>query len=66
MTEWKQEFQLLLDHALVNYSLFEAGIEMDTLFNYFQLTKLVEAAHLINVSNRVNKNERNNKRSAEG
>lgn len=55
LTEWKQELQFLVDHALVNYSLFEAGIEMNTLFNYFQLTKLIEAAHIINSSNRAEK-----------
>lgn len=47
--EWKQELSYLLDYALVNTSLSEAGIEIDVLSIYFHLTKLVEAAHLIDV-----------------
>ncbi len=48
LNDWKQQLQLLADHALVNHSLFEAGIEVNMLSLYFHLTKLVEAAHLIN------------------
>ena len=47
--QWKQELSYLLDYALVKTSLFEAGVEIDTFSIYFHLTKLVEAAHLIDV-----------------
>lgn len=49
ISQWKQDLSCLLDYALIETSLFEAGIEIDTLSIYFHLTKLVEAAHLIDV-----------------
>jgi hypothetical protein len=49
LAEWKSQLQEISEYALVNMSLFEAGIEMDILSLYFYLTKLVEAAHLIDV-----------------
>jgi hypothetical protein len=49
LPKWKQELQDLLEFALVETSLREAGIEKDMLSIYFHLTKLVEAAHLIDV-----------------
>lgn len=49
LSKWKQELQDLLEFALVETSLSEAGIEKDMLSIYFHLTKLVEAAHLIDV-----------------
>ena len=45
----KQELQDLLEYALVETSLTQAGIEKDMLPLYFHLSKLVEAAHLIDV-----------------
>lgn len=47
--QWKKELRYLLDYALTRPSLFEAGIEMDTLSTYIHLTKLIEAAHLIDI-----------------
>ena len=49
LPQWKQELQDLLEYALVETSLSEAGIEKDMLSFYLHLTKLVEAAHLIDV-----------------
>ena len=49
LPKWKQELQDLLEYALVETSLAEAGIEKDMLSLYLHLTKLVEAAHLIDV-----------------
>jgi len=49
LPKWKQELQDLLEFSLVKTSLAEAGIEKDMLSLYFHLTKLVEAAHLIDV-----------------
>lgn len=49
LPKWKQELQDLLEYALVETSLSEAGIEKDMLSLYLHLTKLVEAAHLIDV-----------------
>lgn len=49
ISQWKQELQYLLDYALIKPSLFEAGIEIDSLSTYINLTKLIEAAHLIYV-----------------
>jgi hypothetical protein len=46
---WKSELQEILDYALVTDSLFEAGVNIDCLSIYLYLTKLVEAAHLIDV-----------------
>jgi len=49
LPKWKLELQDLLDYALVETSLSEAGIEKDMLSLYFHLSKLIEAAHLIDV-----------------
>jgi hypothetical protein len=49
LKKWKQELQDLLEYALVETSLAEAGIVKDMLSIYFHLTKLIEAAHLIDV-----------------
>ena len=49
LPKWKQELQDLLEYALVETSLAEAGIEKDMLSLYLHLTKLIEAAHLIDV-----------------
>jgi hypothetical protein len=46
---WKLELQDLLEYSLVTTSLTQAGIEKDMLPLYFHLSKLVEAAHLIDV-----------------
>lgn len=49
LAEWKKELQDLLQYALITDNLFEVGLFVDTLSSYFHLTKLVEAAHLIDV-----------------
>jgi len=49
LAEWKRELNYILEYALGRKSLGEAGIEFDTLPIYFHLTKLIEAAHLIDV-----------------
>ena len=49
ITQWKQELSYLLDYALAKTTLFDAGLEMDTFSIYLHLTKLIEAAHLIDV-----------------
>ena len=43
---WKQDLQTILSYALAKNS---DGVELDLLSIYFHLTKLVEAAHLIDV-----------------
>lgn len=47
--EWKRELEDLVEYALARTSLWEAGIDLDVLSIYLHLTKLVEAAHLIDV-----------------
>lgn len=49
MTGWKQDMELILQHALGKCNLFEMGIEIDVLSVFIHLTKLIEAAHLIDV-----------------
>jgi hypothetical protein len=49
LAEWKTDLQAISEYALVKTSLFEACIEIDTLSLYIHLTKLIEAAHLIDV-----------------
>jgi hypothetical protein len=49
LAEWKRELNDLLEYALVETSMYEAGIYKDVLSLYFHLIKLVEAAHLIDV-----------------
>jgi hypothetical protein len=46
---WKKDLQEILDFALGKDSLFEAGIFIDCLPIYLHMTKLIEAAHLIDV-----------------
>jgi len=49
LPEWKTILQEVSEYALANDSLFESGVDMDILSIYIYLTKLVEAAHLIDV-----------------
>ncbi|MGN6437600.1 MAG: hypothetical protein ACTHMM_13755 [Agriterribacter sp.] len=49
LSGWKEELKYLLDYALLNMSLSEAGVDIDILAVYIHLTKLTEAAHLISV-----------------
>lgn len=49
LPKWKKELGCVLDYALSNMSLYEAGININLLMLYLHLTKLAEAAHLINV-----------------
>jgi hypothetical protein len=46
---WKRDMQKILQYAISDVSFFEAGLTFDVLSIYFHLTKLVEAAHLIDV-----------------
>ena len=49
LPEWKRELHDIVEYALVETSFPEACIDFDTLPIYFHLTKLIEAAHLIDV-----------------
>lgn len=49
LADWKTDLRTIAEYALVKTSLSEACIEMDTLGIYLSLTKLIEAAHLIDV-----------------
>jgi hypothetical protein len=49
LPEWKDELHDLMEFALGKTSFSEACVDFDTLTIYFHLTKLVEAAHLIDV-----------------
>ncbi|HEY4290234.1 MAG TPA: hypothetical protein VGN00_24200 [Puia sp.] len=49
LASWKRDLQEVLDFALVKDFLFEAGVFIDCLSIYLHLTKLIEAAHLIDV-----------------
>jgi hypothetical protein len=49
LAEWKEELHELMEFALGKTSFSEACVDFDTLQIYFHLTKLVEAAHLIDV-----------------
>jgi hypothetical protein len=49
LAEWKSDLRAISEYALVMTSLSETGIHMDTLAVYIYLTKLIEAAHLIDV-----------------
>lgn len=49
LPEWKKEVQEVVTYALITDSLFDLGVSIDSLSLYFYLTKLVEAAHLIDV-----------------
>lgn len=48
ITNWKEQLQLLMDYSLRSMNLLELE-DIRPLSLYFQLTKLVEAAHLIDV-----------------
>ena len=49
LPEWKEVLQEILDYALASDSICETVLKIDTLSIYFQLSKLIEAAHLIDV-----------------
>ena len=49
LDEWKDQLRELMEFALGKTSFSEACADFDTLPIYFHLTKLVEAAHLIDV-----------------
>lgn len=49
LVKWKSDLQEILNYALGKDTLFEAGIYIDCLSIYLHLTKLIEAAHLIDV-----------------
>ena len=49
LAEWKDRLRELMEFALGKTSFSEACVDFDTLQIYFHLTKLVEAAHLIDV-----------------
>jgi len=49
LDEWKEELHDLMEFALGKTSFSEACVDFDTLNIYFHLTKLIEAAHLIDV-----------------
>jgi hypothetical protein len=49
LAAWKEDLRTISEYALVKTSLSEACIDMDTLSIYCYLTKLIEAAHLIDV-----------------
>ena len=49
LARWKQELQDVVEHALTTTSLWESGIDFDTLPIFLHLTKLAEAVHLIDV-----------------
>lgn len=49
LAKWKNDLQEILNYALVKESLVEACSNIDCLSIYLHLTKLIEAAHLIDV-----------------
>jgi hypothetical protein len=49
LAKWKSDLQDILSYALGKDSLFEAGSNIDCLSIYLHMTKLIEAAHLIDV-----------------
>lgn len=49
LEKWKLILQQILEYAISNTSFLENGETLDILSIYFHLTKLVEAAHLIDV-----------------
>jgi len=49
LDEWKEQLHELMEFALGKTSFSEGCVDFDTLPIYFHLTKLVEAAHLIDV-----------------
>ena len=49
LANWMTDFRTIAEYALVKTSLSEGCIDMDILSIYLYLTKLIEAAHLIDV-----------------
>jgi hypothetical protein len=49
LSAWKTDLRTIAEYALVKTCLSEACIDLDTLSIYCYLTKLIEAAHLIDV-----------------
>ena len=49
LSKWKSDLRDILNYALTKESLFEAAVYIDCLSIYLHLTKLIEAAHLIDV-----------------
>jgi hypothetical protein len=47
LPKWKSDLQDILSYALGKDTLFEAGVYIDCLSIYLHLTKLIEAAHLV-------------------
>jgi len=47
--EWKNVMERIFEYAITDASFFEGGLVFDALSVYFHLTKLFEAAHLIDV-----------------
>lgn len=47
--EWKKIMEKIFEFAITDASFFEGGLDLDALSVYFHLTKLFEAAHLIDV-----------------
>jgi hypothetical protein len=49
LKEWKKDLSDILEYALGKDCLSEAGVFIDTLSIYLHMTKLIEAAHLLDV-----------------
>lgn len=49
LKEWKKDMEEILEFALAESSYIEGGLTFDVLSIYVHLTKLIEAAHLIDV-----------------
>jgi len=49
MSEWKEELHHLVEYALLKDSVYDVSLAIDSLSTYAHLTKLIEAAHLIDV-----------------
>jgi hypothetical protein len=47
--EWKNVMEKIFEYAITDASFIEGGLDLDALSVYFHLTKLFEAAHLIDV-----------------
>jgi hypothetical protein len=53
--KWKEDLDFVLNYSLSRYSMIEDNAEMDVLTMFIYLSKLVEAAHLVDVrSNLMN------------
>lgn len=51
ISEWKEILSDIFRYALTQDSIFHTGIDYDTLTLYLHLIKLVEAAHIVQLSN---------------